>query len=73
MGLQFEPEVVSGLCAALEDALQGKSEYSDFVPTFATSAKPELIEKMLRVLRSEVESRRVPHPARIIEIKPDPE
>lgn len=71
MGLQFEPDVVSGLCAALEDALKGKSEYSDFVPTFATSAKPELIEKMLRVLRSEVESRRTPTPAEIIQITPD--
>lgn len=69
MGLQFEPEVVSGLCAALEGALAGKSEYSDFVPSFAASARPELIEKMLRILRSEIESRRSPRAAEIIEIR----
>lgn len=73
MGLQFEPDVVSGLCAALEDALRGNSEYTDFVPSFATSAKPELIEKMLSVLRSEVESRKAPRSAEIIQIKPDDE
>lgn len=71
MGVQFEPEVVSGLCAALEDALQGKSQYSDFVPSFSTSAHPELIEKMLRVLRSEVESRAGGRAAEIVELNPD--
>lgn len=71
LGLQFEPHVVSGLCAALEGALQGKSEYSDFVPGFSTSAHPEIIGKMLRVLRGEVENRRDAPPAEIVDLNPD--
>ena len=71
LGIQFEPDVVAGLCRAVDAALEGKSRYDDFVPSLAAIGQPEIIQKMMRVLREELEARPPRESAEIIEIVPE--
>jgi len=68
MGMQFDVEVVAGLCIAVEEGLNGDSKYDEFLPNLASSGDPEIIQKMLKVLRGEIEACKPARAADIIEI-----